>query len=59
MKHQLLARHPIGNARRVWKQDHLILSVASPGPMDSKFKGNSELTLQDPPRGANFHRCRL
>lgn len=46
MKHQLLARHPIGNARRVWKQDHLILSVASPGPMDSKFKGTSELTLR-------------
>lgn len=44
MKHQLLARHPIGNPHRVWKQDQLIISAASAGPMDSKFRGLSELT---------------
>ena len=46
MEHKLLARHPIGNPRRVWKQDSLILSVASPGPMDPAFRGASKLTLR-------------
>lgn len=46
MKHQLLARYPLGNPHRVWKQDQFILSVASAGPMDSKFRGTSDLTLR-------------
>ena len=46
MKHKLLARHPLGNPNRVWKQDQFILSVASAGPMDSKFRKISDLTLR-------------
>ena len=44
MKHQLLARYPLGNPRRVWKQDNFILNVASPGPMTRRPK--SDLTRQ-------------
>lgn len=33
MEHKLLARYPIGNPRRLWKQDNFILNVPSPGPM--------------------------
>ena len=33
MKHRLLARHPIGNPRRVWRQEHFTLGVSSPAPM--------------------------
>lgn len=33
MKHKLLARYPIGNPRRKWKQDNFVLSIANPGPM--------------------------
>lgn len=33
MQHKLLARYPIGNPRRKWKQDNFILSIANPGPM--------------------------
>ena len=33
MQHQILARYPIGNPRRKWKQDNFVLSIANPGPM--------------------------
>ena len=33
MQHKLLARRPVGNPRRVWKQDNFLISVASAGPM--------------------------
>ena len=33
MEHKLLARHPIGNPRRVWRQDNFTLALASPAPM--------------------------
>ena len=44
MKHKLLARYPIGNPNRVWRQDNFVLSLASPGPMDTKFRPKSEYT---------------
>ena len=33
MDKKLLARYPLGNPRRVWRQDNLLLNVASAGPM--------------------------
>ena len=33
MQHKYLARYPLGNPRRAWRQDHFILSIANPGPM--------------------------
>lgn len=33
MEHKVLARFPLGNPRRLWKQDNFILSVFNPGPM--------------------------
>ena len=42
MEHKLLARYPIGNPHRIWKQDKFILSVCSPGPMSRTKK--SDLT---------------
>ena len=33
MDHKLLARDPIGNPRRVWRQDNFTLALASPAPM--------------------------
>lgn len=33
MEHKLLARYPIGNPNRVWKQDRFIISLASPTKM--------------------------
>ena len=44
MDHKLLARNPIGNPRRVWKQDSFILTVASAGPMRSAWEVKSEHT---------------
>ena len=44
MKHQLLARYPLGNPHRIWKQDNFILNIASPGPMTRRPK--SDLTRQ-------------
>lgn len=38
MRHQLLARYPIGNPRRKWKQDNFILSIANPGPMGLAYE---------------------
>lgn len=43
MYHKLLARRPIGNPRRVWKQDGFILTVASAGPLKSAWAHKSEL----------------
>ena len=44
MDHKLLPRKPIGNPRRVWKQDSFILTVASAGPMRSAWEAKSEFT---------------
>ena len=46
MDHKLLPRNPIGNPRRVWKQDSFILTVASAGPMRNAWEAKSELTLR-------------
>lgn len=43
MYHKLLARRPIGNPRRVWKQDGFLLTVASAGPLRSAWAHKSEL----------------
>ena len=42
MQHKLLARHPIGNPRRVWKQDNLLINVASAGYMETTLSPKSE-----------------
>ena len=46
MEHKLLARHPIGNPRRVWRQDNLLLNVASAGYMETQFLPKSEHTYR-------------
>lgn len=33
MEKRMLARYPIGNPRRKWRQDNFILSIVNPGPM--------------------------
>ena len=38
MKNKLLARYPVGNPRRVWRQDHFILSIANPGPIGLEYR---------------------
>lgn len=47
MDHKLLTRKPIGNPRRVWKQDSFILTVASAGPMSSAWEAKSEFTRRN------------
>ena len=47
MYHKLLPRTPIGNPRRVWKQDSFILTVASAGPMRSAWPTKSEITRRN------------
>lgn len=51
MKHQVLARYPIGNPRRVWRQDNFILSLASAGPMSTALEPKSALTHRKTRRG--------
>ncbi len=46
MQHKLLARKPVGNPRRVWKQDNLLISVASAGPMDTTLVEQSDYTYR-------------
>lgn len=49
MKHKLLARYPVGNPRRVWKQDNLILHAPSPGPMIASsyfMNGRGDMTYR-------------
>ena len=46
MEHKLLARRPVGNPRRKWKQDNFLLSVASPAPMDTSLRKKSAHTLR-------------
>jgi len=38
MKHKMLARYPIGNPRRAWRQDNFLLSIANPGPIGLEYK---------------------
>ncbi len=49
MNHKLLARHPIGNPRRKWRQDNFILSLATPGPLT--LEEPNEFTRQKTRRG--------
>ena len=44
MRHQLLARYPLGNPRRVWRQDNFIASIANPGPIGLDYR--DELSAQ-------------
>ena len=44
MKHQLLARHPLGNPNRVWRQDNFLMNVASAGPMSTALEPKSDFT---------------
>ena len=46
MKHQLLARRPVGNPRRAWRQDNFLISVASAGPMSIALEEKSEHTYR-------------
>ncbi|MBE6690070.1 MAG: hypothetical protein E7590_02145 [Ruminococcaceae bacterium] len=46
MQHKLLGRKPVGNPRRVWKQDNLLISVASAGPMETSLKEKNEYTYR-------------
>lgn len=39
MEHKCLLRYPIGNSQRVWRQEHLILSIENPGPVGLQFGG--------------------
>ena len=45
MEHKLLARYPIGNPRRIWRQDNLILNLPSPAPMSTALQPKNALTL--------------
>ena len=42
MEHKILARHPIGNPRRLWKQDNFLLCVSNPAPL----KADDELSVK-------------
>lgn len=42
MNHKLLARHPLGNPRRIWRQDNFILSTFSPAATDYKPDPDAE-----------------
>ena len=44
MEHKLLARYPIGNPRRVWKQDNFILRTSGSAPINSKLPKRSAMT---------------
>ncbi len=50
MKHELLKRYPLGNSRRVWKQDRFVLSTFSPAMATSRE--NNEGTSPDKMRNA-------
>ena len=39
MEKKMLARHPLGNPRRRWKQEQFILSLVNPGPMGLEKEG--------------------
>ena len=44
MQHKILARRPVGNPRRVWRQDNFLLNIASAGPMNIALTPWSEQT---------------
>lgn len=46
MEHKLLARHPLGNPRRAWRQDNFTLHMSGPAPIDTKLRKRSALTQQ-------------
>ena len=46
MQHKLLARKPLGNPRRVWRQDRLLLNIAGAGPMDTRLVEQSDYTYR-------------
>ena len=49
MDHKMLARYPIGNPRRKWRQDNFVLGLASPGAMT--LDEPSELSRKKTRRG--------
>ena len=49
MDHKMLARYPVGNPRRKWRQDNFILALASPGAMT--LDAPSELVRKKTRRG--------
>lgn len=51
MQHKLLARKPVGNPRRVWKQDNFLLSVSSAGSMHTALVEQSDYTYRKTRRG--------
>ena len=40
---KMLARYPIGNPRRKWKQDNFILSVTNAAPMGLEYESETDL----------------
>ena len=46
MEHKLLARRPVGNPRRRWRQDNFTLHTSGPALIDTKLRGKSALTLR-------------
>ena len=46
MEHKLLARYPLGNPRRAWRQDNFTLHMSGPAPIDTKLRKRSALTQQ-------------
>lgn len=42
MQHKLLPRHPLGNPRRIWRQDNFILSTFSPAATNYKPDPDAE-----------------
>ena len=48
MNKKKLARYPIGNPKRLWRQDQFVLTVANPGVVSGAIlRGNREETEKD------------
>ena len=39
IEHKCLSRYPLGNPRRIWRQENLILSIENPGPVGLQYSG--------------------
>ncbi len=44
MEHKLLARYPVGNPRRVWRQDRFTLHMSGPAPVDIRLRAQNAHT---------------
>ncbi|MBR3837141.1 MAG: hypothetical protein IKJ74_03260 [Clostridia bacterium] len=49
MERKMFARYPIGNPKRTWKQDNMVIAVSSPGPLGLDVK--DEISLERTRRG--------